>query len=163
MLVPNELLRAARIAADLSQIELAAAAGLDKGTVVRSEANERMTQATLAALRDALVACGMTFEPSAGDLGPGLRLPPGNESELSVLTAAADAIGLSVDETAAAAKLSGRTLVRARSAGSASAKTLSALRAALEKKGVLFVEADGGHGAGFRIPLSMLSRDDLRF
>lgn len=69
-----EQCRAARTVLNLSQTALAKAAGLGRSTVADYERADRIpSPASLAALRDALEAAGVTFiDPNGG--GPGLRL-----------------------------------------------------------------------------------------
>ena len=74
MTISPEQCRAARSVLNLSQTELARAAGVGRSTVSDFEgASRRPNPANLAALRDALEAAGVAFiDPSGG--GPGVRL-----------------------------------------------------------------------------------------
>lgn len=72
--ISPEQCRAARAVLDLTQTDLAKAAGLGRSTVADYERVDRMpSPASLSALRDALEAAGVAFiDPNGG--GPGLRL-----------------------------------------------------------------------------------------
>ena len=72
--ISPEQCRAARAVLNLSQTELAGAAGVGRSTVSDFEgASRRPNSANLTALRDALEAAGVAFiDPNGG--GPGVRL-----------------------------------------------------------------------------------------
>jgi transcriptional regulator with XRE-family HTH domain len=75
MIVPNEILRAARAALDISQSTLAELSGVGKRTILRIERNERVAVRTLQRVQAALEARGVEFTPSGDGKGPGLRIP----------------------------------------------------------------------------------------
>lgn len=75
MIVPNEILRAARAALRLSQEDLARLSGVGKRTILRIEQDERVAVSTLKRVQAALEKQGLEFLPSEPDRGPGLRLP----------------------------------------------------------------------------------------
>jgi len=75
MIVPNEILRAARAALDISQSMLAELSGVGKRTILRIERNERVAVRTLQRVQAALEARGVEFIPSGDGKGPGLRIP----------------------------------------------------------------------------------------
>lgn len=75
MIVPNEILHAARVALGISRPELAKITGLGERTILRLESNERVTVRTLQLVQVALEGRGAEFMASAGDKGPGMRIP----------------------------------------------------------------------------------------
>jgi transcriptional regulator with XRE-family HTH domain len=75
MIVPNEILRAARAALDISQSKLAELSGVGKRTILRIERNERVAVRTLQRVQATLEAQGIEFTPSSDGKGPGLRIP----------------------------------------------------------------------------------------
>jgi len=75
MIVPNEILRAARAALDMSQSRLAELSGVGKRTILRIERNERVAVRTLQRVQAALEAQGVEFTSSGDGKGPGLRIP----------------------------------------------------------------------------------------
>ncbi|GLQ80542.1 hypothetical protein GCM10007881_40610 [Mesorhizobium huakuii] len=73
--VPNELLRAARVALGIGQRELAKLTGVGQRTILRIERNdETVTLETRRRLQDAYEEAGVTFIPDDGLSGPGLRV-----------------------------------------------------------------------------------------
>ncbi|QPC91608.1 helix-turn-helix domain-containing protein [Mesorhizobium sp. INR15] len=73
--VPNELLRAARVALGIGQRELAKLTGVGQRTILRIERNdETVTVETRRRLQDAFEEAGVTFIPDDGTSGPGLRV-----------------------------------------------------------------------------------------
>ncbi|RWC29958.1 XRE family transcriptional regulator [Mesorhizobium sp. M8A.F.Ca.ET.207.01.1.1] len=75
MIVPNEILRAARAALGMTQAELARESGVGKRTILRIEQDERVAVRTLKRVQVALEARGVEFVSSEPGHGPGLRLP----------------------------------------------------------------------------------------
>ncbi|RUU61343.1 helix-turn-helix transcriptional regulator [Mesorhizobium sp. M2C.T.Ca.TU.002.02.1.1] len=75
MIVPNEILRAARSALGMSQAELAKISGVGVRTIMRVERNERVAVRTLQRLQTAFETRGLKFLASEPDLGPGFRIP----------------------------------------------------------------------------------------
>ena len=73
--VPNELLRAARVALNIGQRELAKLSGIGQRTILRIERNdETVTLESRRRLQDAFEKAGVTFVPDDGTSGPGLRV-----------------------------------------------------------------------------------------
>ena len=73
--VPNELLRAARVALNIGQRELAKISGVGQRTILRIERSDpRVTLDTRRRLQEALEREGITFIPDDGVTGPGLRI-----------------------------------------------------------------------------------------
>lgn len=73
--VPSELLRAARVALDIGQRELAALSGVGQRTILRIEQNDRtVSLETRRRLQDAFEKQGVVFIPDDGISGPGLRV-----------------------------------------------------------------------------------------
>ena len=73
--VPNELLRAARVALNIGQRELAKLSGVGQRTILRIERNnETVTLESRRRLQDAFEKAGVTFIPDDGASGPGLRV-----------------------------------------------------------------------------------------
>jgi transcriptional regulator with XRE-family HTH domain len=73
--VPNELLRAARVALDIGQRDLAKRTGIGQRTILRIERNdETVTLETRRRLQDAFEKAGVTLIPDDGVSGPGLRV-----------------------------------------------------------------------------------------
>jgi len=73
--VPNELLRAARVALNVGQRELAKISGVGQRTILRIERNDpSVTLDSRRRLQEALEREGITFIPDDGVSGPGLRI-----------------------------------------------------------------------------------------
>jgi transcriptional regulator with XRE-family HTH domain len=73
--VPNELLRAARVALNIGQRELAKLSGVGQRTILRIERNdETVTLESRRRLQDAFEMAGVTFVADDGVSGPGLRM-----------------------------------------------------------------------------------------
>jgi len=73
--VPNELLRAARIALNIGQRELAKLSGVGQRTILRIERNdETVTLESRRRLQDAFEKAGVTFVLDDGVSGPGMRI-----------------------------------------------------------------------------------------
>lgn len=73
--VPSELLRAARVALDIGQRELAALSGVGQRTILRIEQNDTtVSLETRRRLQDAFEKQGVVFIPDDGRSGPGLRV-----------------------------------------------------------------------------------------
>lgn len=73
--VPSELLRAARVALDIGQRELAALSGVGQRTILRIEQNDTtVSLETRRRLQDAFEKQGVMFIPDDGGAGPGLRV-----------------------------------------------------------------------------------------
>jgi transcriptional regulator with XRE-family HTH domain len=73
--VPNELLRAARVALNIGQRELAKLSGVGQRTILRIERNdETVTLETRRRLQDFFEKEGITFAPDDGVSGPGMRI-----------------------------------------------------------------------------------------
>lgn len=73
--VPSELLRAARVALDIGQRELAALSGVGQRTILRIEQNDKTVSIeTRRRLQDAFEKQGVVFVPDDGVSGPGLRI-----------------------------------------------------------------------------------------
>lgn len=73
--VPSELLRAARLALDIGQRELAALSGVGQRTILRIEQNDTtVSLETRRRLQDAFEKQGVVFIPDDGISGPGLRV-----------------------------------------------------------------------------------------
>lgn len=73
--VPSELLRAARIALDIGQRELAKRSGVGQRTILRIEQNDpTVTLDTRRRLQEAFEEAGVLFIPDDGVSGPGLRI-----------------------------------------------------------------------------------------
>lgn len=75
MIVPNEILRAARSALGMSQAELAKISGVAVRTIMRVERDERVSVRTLQRLQAALEGRGLEFLANEPGHGPGLRIP----------------------------------------------------------------------------------------
>lgn len=75
MIVPNEVLRAARAALRLSQDDVARMSGVAKRTILRLEQDEKVGITTLKRVQAALEERGVEFIPSEPGHGPGLRIP----------------------------------------------------------------------------------------
>lgn len=75
LIVPNEILRAARSALGMSQADLAKLSGVAVRTIMRVERDERVAVRTLQRLQVALESRGLEFVPSEAGHGPGLRIP----------------------------------------------------------------------------------------
>lgn len=73
--VPSELLRAARVALDIGQRELAALSGVGQRTILRIEQNDQTVAIeTRRRLQDAFEKQGIVFIADDGASGPGLRI-----------------------------------------------------------------------------------------
>lgn len=73
--VPSELLRAARVALDIGQRELAALSGVGQRTILRIEQNDMtVSLETRRRLQDAFERQGVVFVPDDGLAGPGMRI-----------------------------------------------------------------------------------------
>lgn len=75
MKAPYQLLRAARVALDISHEDLAMKAGVSERTLVRIEKPQTVSEESIAQVQAALEADGVIFLPPEGDLGPGMRIP----------------------------------------------------------------------------------------
>ena len=75
MKAPYQLLRAARVALDISHEDLARGAGVSERTLVRIEMPQTVSAESIAKVQAALEAEGVIFLPHEGDLGPGMRIP----------------------------------------------------------------------------------------
>ena len=75
MKVPYQLLRAARVALDISHDVLAKEAGVSERTLVRIETPQSVSDDSLARVRAALEARGVRFLAPEGSHGPGMRIP----------------------------------------------------------------------------------------
>lgn len=73
--VPSELLRAARVALDISQRELAKLSGVGQRTILRIEQNDpTVSLDSRRRLQVAFEEAGIVFEPDDGKNGPGIRI-----------------------------------------------------------------------------------------
>lgn len=73
--VPSELLRAARVALNIGQRELAKLSGVGQRTILRIERNdETVTLESRRRLQEAFEEAGVTFIPDDGVSGPGMRM-----------------------------------------------------------------------------------------
>lgn len=73
--VPSELLRAARVALNIGQRELAKLSGVGQRTILRIERNdETVTLESRRRLQEAFEEAGITFISDDGTSGPGLRI-----------------------------------------------------------------------------------------
>jgi DNA-binding XRE family transcriptional regulator len=73
--VPSELLRAARVALDIGQRELAVLSGVGQRTILRIEQNDpRVSLETRRRLQDAFEKQGVVFIADDGVSGPGIRV-----------------------------------------------------------------------------------------
>jgi transcriptional regulator with XRE-family HTH domain len=73
--VPSELLRAARVALDIGQRELAALSRVGQRTILRIEQNDpRVSLETRRRLQDAFEKQGVVFIADDGVSGPGIRV-----------------------------------------------------------------------------------------
>lgn len=75
MKAPYQLLRAARVALDISHETLAREAGVSERTLVRIEKPQTVSEESIARVQAALEGRGAIFLPPEGDLGPGVRIP----------------------------------------------------------------------------------------
>jgi len=73
--VPPELLRAARSALGLSQVDVARLSGTSTRTIHRLEQNENVRLDTLRTVQDAFERLGIKFLPATQNEGPGFRIP----------------------------------------------------------------------------------------
>jgi transcriptional regulator with XRE-family HTH domain len=73
--VPSELLRAARVALNIGQRELARVSGVSQRTILRIERHEdSVTLESRRRLQEAFEKAGVTFIQDDGVSGPGLRV-----------------------------------------------------------------------------------------
>jgi Predicted transcriptional regulators len=75
MKVPYQLLRAARVALDITHEDLAKEAGVSKRTLVRIERPQGVSKDSIARVQAALEARGVEFLPPEDGQGPGIRVP----------------------------------------------------------------------------------------
>ena len=75
MKVPYQLLRAARVALDISHVDLAKEASVSKRTLVRIEKPQTVSDESLERVQAALEARGVQFLSPEEGLGPGMRIP----------------------------------------------------------------------------------------
>ena len=75
MIVPNALLRMARVGLGISQKELSRRSGVSTRSILRMELNERVTVKTIESLVKAFEAEGFEFLPEAKGKQAGLRIP----------------------------------------------------------------------------------------
>jgi transcriptional regulator with XRE-family HTH domain len=75
MKAPYQLLRAARVALDISHEDLAREAGVSERTLVRIEKPQSVSEESVARVQAALEVRGVKFLPSSDDGGPGIRIP----------------------------------------------------------------------------------------
>lgn len=75
MKAPYQLLRAARVALDITHEDLAREAGVSERTLVRIEKPQSVSDESIARVQAALEAKGVRFlAPEEGN-GPGMRIP----------------------------------------------------------------------------------------
>lgn len=73
--VPSELLRAARVALDIGQRELAQLSGVGQRTILRIEQNDpTVSLDSRRRLQEAFEKAGVVFVSDDGTSGPGLRI-----------------------------------------------------------------------------------------
>jgi DNA-binding XRE family transcriptional regulator len=75
MKAPYQLLRAARVALDISHEDLAREAGVSKRTLVRIEKPQSVSEESIQQVQAALESRGVEFLPPMNEGGPGLRIP----------------------------------------------------------------------------------------
>ena len=75
MNVPYQLLRAARVALDITHEDLAKEAGVSKRTLVRIKRPQNVSEDSIAQVQAALEARGVEFVPPENGRGPGIRVP----------------------------------------------------------------------------------------
>lgn len=75
MQAPYQLLRAARVALDISHEDLAREAGVSERTLVRIEMPQTVSAASIARVQAALERRGVKFLEPEDQYGPGLRVP----------------------------------------------------------------------------------------
>jgi transcriptional regulator with XRE-family HTH domain len=75
MRAPYQLLRAARVALDISHEDLAREARVSERTLVRIEKPQNVSEESIARVQAALEARGVRFLPEGDESGPGLRIP----------------------------------------------------------------------------------------
>lgn len=75
MHITPRLLRAARLALEMTQSEVASLAGLSERTLRRMEAGEWDSISKLQAVQKVLEEKGVHFHPKTGDTGYGLTMP----------------------------------------------------------------------------------------
>lgn len=75
MKAPYQLLRAARVAIDITHEDLARVAGVSERTLVRIEKPQSVSDESIAQVQAALEAKGVRFLAAKGNLGPGMRIP----------------------------------------------------------------------------------------
>jgi Transcriptional regulators len=76
MKAPFQLLRAARVALDVTHVDLVREAGISKRTLSRLETPLSVSEESAARVQAALEARGVVFLEATGDGGPGFRVPP---------------------------------------------------------------------------------------
>lgn len=75
MKAPYQLLRAARVALDISHENLAREAGISERTLVRIEKPQSVSEEPIARVQAALEARDVKFLSAGDEGGPGLRIP----------------------------------------------------------------------------------------
>lgn len=75
MRAPYQLLRAARVALDISHEDLAREAGVSERTLVRIEKPQSVSAESIARVQAALEKRGVKFLAAGDEGGPGLRIP----------------------------------------------------------------------------------------
>ena len=75
MNAPYQLLRAARVALDITHEDLAREAGVSERTLVRIETPQSVSDESIVRVQAALEARGVKFLPANEEGGPGLRIP----------------------------------------------------------------------------------------
>lgn len=75
MKAPYQLLRAARVALDISHEDLAREAGVSERTLVRIEKPQSVSEDSIARVQAALEARGVQFLSAGEEGGPGIRIP----------------------------------------------------------------------------------------
>ena len=75
MKAPYQLLRAARVALDITHDDLAREAGVSERTLVRIEKPQSVSDESIARVQAALEARGVTFLAAGEEGGPGIRIP----------------------------------------------------------------------------------------
>ena len=75
MKAPYQLLRAARVALDISHEDLAREAGVSERTLVRIEKPQSVSEESIVRVQAALEARGVHFLAVGEEGGPGLRIP----------------------------------------------------------------------------------------
>ena len=75
MRAPYQLLRAARVALDITHEDLAREAGVSERTLVRIEKPQSVSEESITRVQAALEARGVEFLAPMNEGGPGLRIP----------------------------------------------------------------------------------------